>query len=151
MRLTNYSDYSLRVLMYLATHKEQRLVNIKEVADVYNISKNHLMKIIYNLGKMGYIETVRGRSGGFRLAKDPSEINIGELIRKTEEDFYLVECFEHKESCVISPVCSLKHLLNSALEQFFKVLDRYTLEDMTTNQIMLKEYFSSKTEDGNNL
>jgi len=147
MRLTNYSDYSLRVLMYLATQSEQKLVNIKEVAEVYNISKNHLMKIIYNLGKMGYIETVRGRSGGFRLAKKPSEINIGELIRKTEEDFYLVECFEHKETCVITPVCSLKHLLNSALEQFFQTLDRYTLEDVTSNQVMLKEYFASKIEE----
>ncbi|KAB7670699.1 RrF2 family transcriptional regulator [Bacillus sp. B1-b2] len=146
MRLTNYSDYSLRVLIYLATKSDDKLVNIKEVAEVYNISKNHLMKIVYNLGKLGYIETIRGRSGGFRLAKAPSEINIGELIRKTEEDFHLVECFEHKDLCVITPVCSLKHLLNSALEQFFKILDQYTLEDVTTNQVMLKEYFASKSD-----
>lgn len=152
MRLTNYSDYSLRVLIYLATQETSKLTNIKEISEVYNISKNHLMKIIFNLGKLGYIETVRGRSGGFRLAKDPAEINIGELIRRTEENFYLVECFEDKNACVITPVCSLKHVLNNALEQFFKVLDQYTLADIAENQVMLKDYFALKqqtsTEDG---
>jgi len=142
MRLTNYSDYSLRVLIYLSTEPNEKLVNIKDIAEAYDISKNHLMKIIYNLGKMGYIETIRGRNGGIRLAKLPSDINIGELIRKTEEDFHIVECFEHNNNCVITPVCSLKHIFNKALDQFLQVLDQYTLEDIVQNNFMLKEYFN---------
>lgn len=142
MRLTNYSDYSLRVLIFLSTEPKEKLVNIKDIAEAYDISKNHLMKIIYNLGKMGYIETIRGRNGGIRLAKLPSDINIGELIRKTEEDFHIVECFEHNNNCVITPVCSLKHIFNKALDQFLQVLDQYTLEDIVQNNFMLKEYFS---------
>ncbi|MET3196315.1 RrF2 family transcriptional regulator [Bacillus sp. OAE603] len=141
MRLTNYSDYSLRVLIYLSTEPNEKLVNIKDIAEAYDISKNHLMKIIYNLGKMGYIETIRGRNGGIRLAKRPSDINIGELIRKTEEDFHIVECFEDNNNCVITPVCSLKHIFNKALNQFLQVLDEYTLEDIVQNNFMLKEYF----------
>lgn len=144
MRLTNYSDYSLRVLIYLATREKDILTNIKEIAEAYDISKNHLMKIIYNLGKMGYIETIRGRNGGIRLAMQPSDINIGEIIRKTEEDFYLVECFEHGNKCVITPICSLKHIFNNALEQFLKELDRYTLEDIVKNNVMLKDFFDNK-------
>ncbi|MEH6937855.1 RrF2 family transcriptional regulator [Bacillus sp. JJ664] len=142
MRLTNYSDYSLRVLIFLSTEPNEKLVNIKDIAEAYDISKNHLMKITYNLGKMGYIETIRGRNGGIRLAKLPSDINIGELIRKTEEDFHIVECFEHNNNCVITPVCSLKHIFNKALDQFLQVLDEYTLEDIVQNNFMLKEYFS---------
>ncbi|OIK07434.1 Rrf2 family transcriptional regulator [Bacillus sp. MUM 13] len=142
MRLTNYSDYSIRVLIYLATNQNHKLVNIKEIAEVYGISKNHLMKIIYNLGKLGYIETIRGRNGGIRLAKSPAEINIGEIIRKTEEDFYLVECFQnHSENCTIAPVCSLKYVFNKALESFLQVLDGYSLEDVTENSPMLRDYF----------
>ena len=147
MRLTTYSDYSLRVLIYLSSEPREKLVNIKDIAEAYDISKNHLMKIIYNLGKMGYIETIRGRNGGIRLAKSPSEINIGEIIRKTEEDFNIVECFEHGNTCVITPVCSLKHIFNNALEQFLHVLDQYTLDDIVKNNAMLKDYFSSNTKE----
>ncbi|MEE6449628.1 RrF2 family transcriptional regulator [Gottfriedia acidiceleris] len=147
MRLTTYSDYSLRVLIFLSSEPREKLVNIKDIAEAYDISKNHLMKIIYNLGKMGYIETIRGRNGGIRLAKLPTEINIGEIIRKTEEDFNIVECFEHGNTCVITPVCSLKHIFNNALEQFLKVLDQYTLDDIVKNNAMLKDYFSSNTKE----
>ncbi len=147
MRLTTYSDYSLRVLIFLSSEPGEKLVNIKDIAEAYDISKNHLMKIIYNLGKMGYIETIRGRNGGIRLAKLPSEINIGEIIRKTEEDFNIVECFEHGNTCVITPVCSLKHIFNNALEQFLKVLDQYTLDDIVKNNAMLKDYFLSNTKE----
>lgn len=145
MRLTSYSDYSLRVLLYVAVNSE-KLVTIKEISEAYEISSNHLMKIIYNLGKMNYIETIRGRNGGIRLSKQPVDINIGELIRKTEEDFYLVECFKEDNNCVITPVCSLKHMLNEALNSFFLVLDTYTLEDILTNKSVLKEYFDTRTE-----
>ncbi|MBM7694092.1 Rrf2 family nitric oxide-sensitive transcriptional repressor [Peribacillus deserti] len=142
MRLTYYSDYSLRVLIYLASHDSEKLSNIKEIAEAYHISKNHLMKIIYNLGKMGYITTIRGRNGGIRLAKDPSDINIGTIVRKTEEDFYLVDCFGPDSNCAITPVCSLKHILNAALESFLKVLDGYTLADIVQNKSILADYFS---------
>jgi len=145
MRLTSYSDYSLRVLLYVAVNNE-KVVTIKEISEAYQISSNHLMKIIYNLGKMNYIETIRGRNGGIRLSKAPADINIGELIRKTEEDFYLVECFKEDNNCVITPVCSLKHMLNEALNSFFLVLDKYTLEDILTNKSVLKEYFDTRTE-----
>ncbi|AGK53782.1 RrF2 family transcriptional regulator [Bacillus sp. 1NLA3E] len=144
MHLTTYTDYSLRVLIYLAAKKNNELSNIKEIAEIYDISKNHLMKIIYNMGKMGYIETIRGRNGGVRLAKLPSEINIGEIIRKTEEDFYIVECFEHHNNkCIMTPVCSLKHILNTALEQFLQVLDQYTLDDIVNHNPVMKGFFSS--------
>lgn len=143
MRLTSYSDYSIRVLLYLATHSPEKLTNIKEISEIYHISKNHLMKIVHNLGKLGYIETVRGRNGGFRLAKKPEEINIGELVRKTEEDFYLVECHKKDNHCVISPVCFLKNVLNEALEAFLAVLDRYTLADMVINKGSLLDYFET--------
>ncbi|WP_110929175.1 RrF2 family transcriptional regulator [Bacillus massiliglaciei] len=145
MRLTSYSDYSLRVLLYLAVNRNEKLVTIKEISEAYDISVNHLMKITYNLGKMGYIETIRGRNGGMRLAKSPDQLNIGEIVRKTEEDFHMVECFkEDGSACVITPVCGLKHMINEALEAFFLVLDRYTLEDVTANRIILKAFFDSK-------
>ncbi|MGE8203087.1 Rrf2 family transcriptional regulator [Heyndrickxia sp. NPDC080065] len=131
MRLTNYTDYSLRVLIYLASLEPSKLSNIKEIAEVYGISKNHLMKVIHELGKMGVIETIRGRNGGIRLALPPKKINIGAIIRKTEDDFHIVECFDKEHgSCIISPVCGLKHVLNKALAAYFTVLDQYTLADI---------------------
>ncbi|MDQ0162922.1 RrF2 family transcriptional regulator [Aeribacillus alveayuensis] len=142
MRLTNYTDYSLRVLIYIATKDQNELSNIKEIADIYGISKNHLMKVIYQLGKNGYIETIRGRNGGFRLARAPEEINIGEVVRNTEEDFQLVECFDPKcNHCIISPVCNLRHILHEALDAYLKVLDKYTLADIVTNKLELQDVF----------
>lgn len=137
MRLTNFSDYSIRVLLYLTIHNE-KLVQIQEIADAYSISKNHLMKIIYQLSKQGYIETIRGRNGGIRLAKLPSEINLGALIRDTEEDFNVVECFsKDHNTCPIASICTLKGVLNQALVAFFQVLDGYTLQDVSENKIDL--------------
>ncbi|MEK4969681.1 Rrf2 family transcriptional regulator [Cytobacillus sp. FSL R7-0696] len=141
MRLTNYTDYSLRVLIYLATIEKDQLTNIKEIADTYQISKNHLMKVIYQLGKNQYVETIRGRNGGIRLAMSPKDINIGEVVRKTEEDFHLVECFDtNNNHCVISPVCGLRHVLNKALKAYLEVLDQYTLADLTKNQSALADF-----------
>ncbi|WP_050615228.1 RrF2 family transcriptional regulator [Bacillus testis] len=140
MKLTSFSDYSIRVLVYLSINNH-KLVQIQEMADAYGISKNHLTKIIYQLGKMGYIETIRGRNGGNRLAKAPAEINIGELVRRTEEDFYIVECFSNNHnSCPIAPVCSLRGIFNQALNSFFSVLDAYTLADITSNSMELQTY-----------
>lgn len=125
-----YTDFSLRVLIYLGTKEKKELSTIQEISDAYDISKNHLMKVTHELGKLGYIETIRGRGGGIRLAKEPEDINIGQVVRHTEDDFHLVECFDCKtNTCVISPVCGLKGALNRALFAYLKVLDEYTLAD----------------------
>lgn len=138
MRLTLYTDYSLRVLLYLGAKKPEELSTIQAISDSYGISKNHLMKVTHELGKMGYLETVRGRGGGIRLAKKPEEINIGALVRQTEEDFYLVECFNPNSiGCVISPVCNLKGVLNEALVAYIGVLDRYHLSDFLKSKEQL--------------
>lgn len=142
MRLTNYTDYALRVLIYLAMKKEDELSTIKEIADTYQISKNHLMKIIHELGLLGYIDTIRGRNGGIRLSMEPKDINIGELIQKTEEDFQLVECLNSNKiavnHCIITPACRLKHILHESLLAFIDVLKGYTLADLIENKDELK-------------
>ncbi|RLQ94473.1 Rrf2 family transcriptional regulator [Falsibacillus albus] len=146
MRLTNYSDYSLRVLLYLATLPKGELANIKHIAEAYGISKNHLMKVTYELGKMGLVETIRGRNGGIRLGKSPDQINIGSTVRKTEEDFHLVECFDREHNqCVITPVCGLKHVLHKALQSYLAVLDEYTLADLIADPDAYRQYFQSKS------
>lgn len=135
MRLTLYTDYSLRVLLFLGAKEPDALSTIKEISDAYGISKNHLMKVSHELGKMGYVETIRGRGGGIRLAKRPEEIGIGEVVRQTEEDFYLVDCFNPESiGCVISPVCNLKGALNKALNAYITVLDEYKLSDFLHNK-----------------
>lgn len=134
MRLTVYSDYALRVLMYLAINRET-LSTIQEIADHYGISKNHLMKVTYELGLAGYIDTVRGRGGGVRLAQAPEAIGIGDVIRLTEEDFRLVECFDpNTNQCVISGRCKLARILDEALNSYLKTLDRYTLADLAAER-----------------
>jgi len=135
VRLTLYTDYSLRVLLFLGAKEPEALSTIKEISDAYGISKNHLMKVTHELGKMGYIETIRGRGGGIRLAKRPEAIGIGEVVRQTEEDFYLVDCFNPESiGCVISPVCNLKGALNKALHAYIAVLDEYKLSDFLVNK-----------------
>jgi Rrf2 family nitric oxide-sensitive transcriptional repressor len=145
LRLTSYTDYSLRVLIYLATLTEDRLVNIKEIAEVYQISKNHLTKVINDLGRLGFIETVRGRNGGVMLALDPQEINIGEVIQKTEDDFYMVQCFDPTNiGCIISPACKLKHVLNKAVSSYIAVLEEYSLADIIENKEELQQIFQKQ-------
>jgi Rrf2 family transcriptional regulator, nitric oxide-sensitive transcriptional repressor len=146
MKLTLYTDYSLRVLIYLASKPKDKLSTIKEIADAYHISKNHLMKVTYELGKMGIIETIRGRYGGIKLAKEPEGINIGKLVRKTEEDFELVECFGNNNSCVITPVCGLKHALAKALNAYLSVLDGYTLADLVSNPLDYRMLFQEQQQ-----
>ncbi|HEX4104933.1 MAG TPA: Rrf2 family transcriptional regulator [Rhizomicrobium sp.] len=131
MRLTFYSDYSLRLLMYAAL-KPDALITIHDVAEAYGISKNHLTKVAFDLGRAGFVETVRGRNGGLRLAKKPEEIGLGDVLRITESRSVLVECFNPKtNSCVISAPCRLKGVLARALKAWFAVLDEYTLADLT--------------------
>jgi Rrf2 family transcriptional regulator, nitric oxide-sensitive transcriptional repressor len=129
MHITRYTDYSLRVLIYLAA-QDDRLATIQEIADSYDISKNHLMKVVHQLNKKGYIETVRGKKGGMRLHMAPSDINVGVLVRETEQDLSIVECFSSKNACKIAPVCGLKGMFSEAVDAFLKALDQYTLEDV---------------------
>ena len=129
MHITRYTDYSLRVLIYLAA-ESNRLATIQEIADSYDISRNHLMKVVHQLNKKGYIETIRGKKGGMRLHMAPADINIGVLVRETEQDLSIVECFSEKNACRISPVCGLKGMFGEAVGAFLKTLDQYTLEDV---------------------
>lgn len=129
MQITRYTDYSLRVLIYLSMRRD-RLTTIQEIADSYQISKNHLMKVVHQLNRKGYIETVRGKSGGMRMHREPRSINIGVLVRETEQHLNIVECFSSEGRCVISPVCDLKSAFNHALKAFLETLDEYTLEDV---------------------
>ncbi len=130
MRLTTFTDYCVRALMFVAL-KGNELSTIDEIAKRYGISRNHLVMVVFRLSQLGYLNTLRGKGGGIRLASDPAKINLGKLIRKTEEDFSLVECFREREClCVIEPACVLKKALRSALAAFFEVLDGYTLADL---------------------
>ena len=130
MKLTFYSDYSLRLLMYVSV-KRNGLVTIQEVADAYGVSKNHLMKVAFELGRKGFLETVRGRGGGLRLARPPEKIGVGEVVRAMEEGFTMVECFDPKANqCVITGPCRLRGALSRALKAYFAVLDEYTLADL---------------------
>jgi Rrf2 family nitric oxide-sensitive transcriptional repressor len=130
MRLTFYSDYSLRLLMFAATRNGE-LVTIQNAADAYGISKAHLMKVAHQLGVHGFLETVRGRNGGLRLARPADQIRLGDVVRATEEDFDLVECFNAQtNSCLITGPCRLKNILARALKAYFAVLDEYTLADL---------------------
>lgn len=140
MRLTMYTDYSLRVLIYLGTKDNDKLTTIQEISDAYHISKNHLMKVTFELGKAGFIETVRGRGGGIRLADRPETINVGAVVRQMEEDFHLVECFNPEgNTCPISPICGLRGVLGKALNAYLAVLDEYTLQDLLFNKEGLRD------------
>ncbi len=129
MRLTSYTDYSLRVLIRLAL-RPRTLATIAEIAQVYDISEHHLMKVVHQLGVAGYVETIRGRGGGLRLARMPAQINIGEVVRRMEPDFGLVACFRSAETCTIESACHLADAFRAALTAFLQVLDRYTLADL---------------------
>lgn len=130
MRLTLYTDYSLRVLLYLAA-KPEELGTITEISDFYKISRNHLVKVVHNLGMLGFITTVRGKRGGIKLARLPEKISISEVVRNTEPDMDILECFNPKtDNCAISRTCHLKSVLFDARKAFTDTLDRYTLADM---------------------
>jgi Rrf2 family nitric oxide-sensitive transcriptional repressor len=131
MQLTRYTDYSLRVLIYLSLHKDKN-VTIDEINDFYHISRNHLMKVVHNLSVKGFIITTRGKHGGMRLARDPDQINIGDVVRRMEPHFNIVECqTDDNELCRVAPICTLKSVLDDALEQFLSHLDQHTLADAT--------------------
>lgn len=134
MRINTYTDYALRVLMHAAARRPH-LVTIQEVAERFNISRNHLTKIIHHLARAGYLETQRGRSGGFTLARAPEKIRVGDVVRFAESDSPLAECFDPlRNACVVTPVCKLKHQLHEAQQAFYAVLDGYTVADLYTSR-----------------
>jgi Rrf2 family nitric oxide-sensitive transcriptional repressor len=147
VRLTVYTDYSLRVLMFLAL-KGDGLATIAEVAKAYGISKNHLMKVAYQLGLAGYVETVRGKGGGLRLARRPQDIVLGKVVRHTEPDMALVPCFAPDDtSCTIFPSCALHGALAGARDAFLAALDRHTLADLVRPRAPLQKLLSVKPDD----
>jgi Rrf2 family nitric oxide-sensitive transcriptional repressor len=134
MKLTAFTDYSLRVLIYLAADTTRR-ATIAEIAESFGISENHLVKVVHFLGKQGWIETVRGKGGGILLAMPPGQVGVGKVVRDTEGAAMPAECFsEDGGNCVISDACRLKGVLGEAVKAFYEVLDRYTLEDISRNR-----------------
>jgi Rrf2 family nitric oxide-sensitive transcriptional repressor len=143
MRLTIFTDYSLRVLIYLGTRRaDARLATIGDIAGAYGISGEHLRKVVHHLAQEGYIETTRGKGGGMRLARAPEQINVGTVVRGTEEDFALVECFQESDAtCPIAPACVLAPVLDRALKAFFRELDGRTLAELLVPQDKLVKIY----------
>jgi len=131
MQLKRYTDYSLRVLIYLGINPE-RVVNINEIAQAYSISRNHLLKVVSGLAEPGWIEAYRGKTGGWKLARDPSQINIGKVVQHMEEQGPIINC--HEPACPILPACTLKRALHEAQSAFFNTLQQYTLADLLENK-----------------
>ncbi len=133
MRLTTFSDYALRVLIYLAAEPDRR-ATIAEIARAFDVSENHLMKVVHFLGKQGFLTNIRGKGGGLELARPPERINVGAVIRAAESSV-VVECFDRETNrCTLTPVCRLKHALAEASTAFYKVLDGYTLDNIVGNR-----------------
>jgi Rrf2 family nitric oxide-sensitive transcriptional repressor len=141
VRLTLFTDYAMRVLLYLGARPD-RLCSIPEIARAYHISQNHLMKVVNQLAHGGYVETVRGRYGGIRLGKAPEEINVGTLVRETEDGFQLLDC----DGCVIALACGLTGVVKEALLAFLAVLDRYTLADLLSSRKDIARLFADSAQ-----
>lgn len=137
MRLTLYTDYALRVLMHLSLHRDQ-LCSIGDIAQAYLVSHNHLMKVVNALVREGFVESVRGRSGGIRLARSPAEISVGAVVRSTEDSLQLADC----GSCIIAPACALQCVLAQGVEAMLAVFDTYTLADLTEGRSDLSHLLS---------
>lgn len=139
MQLTQYTDYSFRVLIYLA-EKREGLTTVSEIAKFHGISRNHLVKVIHNLATKGLIATTRGRHGGMTLAMSPEMINLGDVVRKTEPNFYVAECFNSKNNCcVINANCDLKSIFFEAQSAFLHVMDKYTLADAVMREKLTRK------------
>ncbi len=137
MRITKYTDYPLRVLFYLSALEEDHLATVSEIATAYNISKNHIVKAVHNLAKLGYVFTLRGRSGGIRLLIKPTEIVIGQFVREVEISLVPVNCSQPK--CQLQGDCFLFEVLNSAVEAYLNALDNYTLADILSNKATARQ------------
>jgi Rrf2 family nitric oxide-sensitive transcriptional repressor len=129
MRLTQHTDFSIRVLIHLGVHPERRCT-VREIADSYGISRNHLMKVGQKLVTAGFVDSVRGAGGGLTLAKPPEAINLGDVVRAMEPDFGMVECMRPDNACVITPACTLPPVLAEATRAYLEVISRYTLADL---------------------
>lgn len=139
MKFNQSTDYALRVLMYLGL-KGDGLSTISEIADTYQISRNHLMKVIYRLGQAGFVHTQRGKHGGLRLNRAASEISVGDVVRRMEERWDLVDCFgSGPVTCPIQPACTLQHVLRRGLNAFLSVLDEYSVADLLINPVALDD------------
>ena len=146
MRLTTFTDYNLRVLIYLAIQPERR-ATIAEIAKAFDISESHLMKVVHFLGKHGFLANVRGKGGGLTLAKPPEEINVGAIVQLTEADALLAECFnEDHNVCVITRVCQLRQVLGEAAKAFNDVLNQYTVADLISQRRSLARILSIPIE-----
>ena len=147
MQLTQFSDYSLRVLLYLTAHPS-RVVPLQEISRSYGVSHHHLVKVVRRLSERGLVECVRGRSGGVRLGRPPADINIGALVRATEPHLDLVECFDREtNTCPIDGVCGLKGVLKHATSAFLGVLDGHTLADFEPRAAALIKVWRRRQSD----
>lgn len=134
MQLTSFTDYGLRSLMYLAAHPD-KLCSVREIAEYYGISRNHLVKVVHRLSQLGYIESSKGKGGGIKLDHDPSAMKIGDLVRALEPSMALVECFDPaSNTCNITKACQLKHFLSEANSMFIATLNRHTLADTVSDR-----------------
>ncbi len=140
MRLTRYTDYSLRVLIHLALH-DDRLCSIGEMSRTYAVSHNHLMKVVNALARDGFIQTVRGRAGGMRLARPPEEITVGEVVRRTEEGFELADC----SGCALSPACGLTSVLAKGMQAMMAVFDSFTIADLLTDKDVMRRLINRES------
>src|SRR5262245_60503962 len=136
MRLTLQTDYALRMLIHLAINRGKPC-RVTDVAAAYGISRNHLLKVALKLGRLGYLTTARGRTGGISLALRPEDVNLGDVVRLMEDDFALTECMREDGACAISPACRLKGVVGKALDAFLSVFDDYTLADIARDRMQL--------------
>jgi len=143
MRLSNYTDYSFRVLIYLAARQENGdLATIREISEVYSISKNHLVKVVHQLSKRGYLETSTGKNGGIRLGMPAARINLGTIVKEMETSFNLVDCHVGSKGCIIGKNCQLEGIIQKSLQAFLGEMSQYTLEDITSNKRELAGIFA---------
>lgn len=143
MRLTRYTDYSLRVLIHLGLH-DDRLCSIGEISHTYAISHNHLMKVVNALAHDGFVETVRGRGGGMRLARPAAEIGVGEVVRRTEEGFRLADCSD----CALAPACGLTGVLAKGVQAMLDVFDAYSIADLLTDKATMRRMVNRQSPIG---
>ena len=143
MRLTRYTDYSLRVLIHLALH-EDRICSIGEISRTYDVSQNHMMKVVNALAHDGFVETLRGRAGGMRLARPAKEITVGEVVRRTEEGFQLAE----GSGCALSPACGLTGVLQKGVQAMLAVFDSYTIAELLTDKATMLRMASGQSPIG---
>jgi len=140
VRLTRYTDYSLRVLIHLALH-DNRLCSIGEISRTYDVSHNHLMKVVNALARDGFVETVRGRAGGMRLARPANEISVGEVVRRTEEGLELADC----SGCALAPACGLTGVLAEGMRAMMAVFDSYTVTDLLADREAMRRLMNRQS------